>query len=276
MDGGPGPALGRPVPSRRVSHHSPPAIHSSFSQPPACQCPTARRTVCTQKRSGSPSLPRLPPSRETCARARTLFHPGESRIAYPPPLYPFLVSCLSLSSPLRFRRSRSAVIFLFVLLPDGTIPASSSSSFSIFTALRYRSCWFSFFSSLLDFVFFFHPLLLLLLFLFLVRHPNLPGALFLFSPPVTLKTHKRRLSFLSLLFAPTLSFSLSLSVGWRSACLTSRRPTSTPSTVPPTPTGFCLRWERDGPFVPSRSLGSSRARCAHCRAVPGSLFLAPE
>lgn len=50
----------RPVPFRRVSHRSPPAIHSSFSQPArptACQCPTARRTVCTQKRSGSPSLP---------------------------------------------------------------------------------------------------------------------------------------------------------------------------------------------------------------------------
>lgn len=50
----------RPVPFRGVSHRSPPAIHSSFSQPArptACQCPTARRTVCTQKRSGSPSLP---------------------------------------------------------------------------------------------------------------------------------------------------------------------------------------------------------------------------
>lgn len=58
VDGGPGPA--RPVPFRGVSHRSPPAIHSSFSQPArptACQCPTARRTVCTQKRSGSPSLP---------------------------------------------------------------------------------------------------------------------------------------------------------------------------------------------------------------------------
>lgn len=72
LDGGPGPARrSRPVPSRSVEYRaaprrSPPAIHSSFSQPARptdCQCPTARRTVCTQKRSGSPSLPPYRPPR---------------------------------------------------------------------------------------------------------------------------------------------------------------------------------------------------------------------
>lgn len=76
LDGGPGPArCSRPVPSRSVEYRaaprrSPPAIHSSFSQPARptdCQCPTARRTVCTQKRSGSPSLPPY-----LCHPARTL------------------------------------------------------------------------------------------------------------------------------------------------------------------------------------------------------------
>jgi len=77
LDGGPGPARrSRPVPSRSVEYRaaprrSPPAIHSSFSQPARptdCQCPTARRTVCTQKRSGSPSLPPYRPPRSSALR----------------------------------------------------------------------------------------------------------------------------------------------------------------------------------------------------------------
>jgi len=102
LDGGPGPARrSRPVPSRSVEYRaaprrSPPAIHSSFSQPARptdCQCPTARRTVCTQKRSGSPSLPPY-----LCHPARTLSRRH--------PTSPFFVthgrSPSSPSLPLRF------------------------------------------------------------------------------------------------------------------------------------------------------------------------------
>lgn len=66
-------ALGpsRSVEYRAAPRRSPPAIHSSFSQPARptdCQCPTVRRTVCTQKRSGSPSLPPYRPPARTLSR----------------------------------------------------------------------------------------------------------------------------------------------------------------------------------------------------------------
>lgn len=176
----------RPVPSRRVSHRSPPAIHSSFSQPPACQCPTARRTVCTQKRSGSPSLPRLPPSRETCARARTLFHPGESRIAYPP-LYAASISVFS-HLPCSFAptlvRPRYARYFSLFLL-------AGRSRRLLF--LRRFPPRFPF--TLLSLLFPLPPLVTLFCFFPLsLSSANLPRSLSLFSPSVTLETHERRLS----------------------------------------------------------------------------------
>lgn len=105
LDGGPGPARrSRPVPSRSVEYRaaprrSPPAIHSSFSQPARptdCQCPTARRTVCTQKRSGSPSLPPYRPPRSYALASALRRHPTS----------PFLVTHghppSSPSLPLRF------------------------------------------------------------------------------------------------------------------------------------------------------------------------------
>lgn len=127
-------ALGpsRPVPSRRVSHRSPPAIHSSFSQPPACQCPTARRTVCTQKRSGSPSLPRLPP---TVRRARA----GSSALVLPPwrvahrvpaaiytaSIYPFL-PCSFAPLLLCSLVSRYARLYISLFSATGRLASSSS------------------------------------------------------------------------------------------------------------------------------------------------------
>lgn len=229
----------RPVPSRWVSHRSPPAIHSSFSQPPACQCPTARRTVCTQKRSGSPSLPRLSPSERRTrarARARSFFHPGESRIAYLS-LYTLpLYIRFSLAPPLPHLPLRTLHFSLFS--PTGRLAPSLS---------RF-------------------PLRLLLVFFFSAGFFLLVFCSSFSQPSVTLGNAR----------APTIAVSLLLA--FVSFSLYSRRPPFGAFNLPPShyvppsapPLGRCLRPEHERPI---RSVSFASAPFV---PVAASLFLAPE
>jgi hypothetical protein len=201
------------------------------------------------------------------ARARTLFHPGESRIAYPAAIRRLYIRFSSLVSPsiLYALVFVTRALFLFVL-HGGTI-ASSSPFFNFSPVFRLPVVFFLSIGFLPGFLF---PLFLLLFFLsarFSSFAASLPTLFFLFSLSVTLETHERRLS-----FSPSCSLPLSsLSVGWRSACLTSRRPTSSPSTADTrllsplaARAGHSFRLVRSTPLV-------FRAHTA----AP-SLFLAPE
>lgn len=202
------------------------------------------------------------------ARARTLFHPGESRIAYPAAirrLYIRFSSPLVSPSLLYALVFVTRALFLFVL-PGGTI--ASSSPFSNFSpGSVYRSSSFSpSVSSPVSFFlsFFFSSSSLPLFFLLRRQSPDALLSFFAVS-------HTRNARALS--FSPSCSLPLSsLSVGWRSACLTSRRPTSSPSTADTrllsplaARAGHSFRLVRSTPLVFR----------AHHTAAP-SLFLAPE
>jgi hypothetical protein len=198
------------------------------------------------------------------ARARTLFHPGESRIAYPAAirrLYIRFSSPLVSPSLLYALVFVTRALFLFVL-PGGTI--ASSSPFSNFSpGSVYRSSSFSpsVSSPVSFFLSFFFSSSSLPLF-FLLRRQS-PDALLSFFAVSHTRNARAPTIVLSLLLAPTF-----LSVGWL-AFGVFNLPPSHKQPLHRRHQASVSVGSASGPFVPSRSLDSSRVpRAPHGCSVP--------